>query len=122
MTVYILAGGGQTNVAGSFASPAYGGGTTIQGDSAYDQVLDSFTCEGMVELGCYQNEGLQLSINQSCKDNDIVEYGSYVFVKEPLKGLSSDIEKFGEYVFRFRFFYALCQGVLSNVFNNNWIN
>jgi hypothetical protein len=39
-----------------------------------------------------------------------------------LTDLPKDITLMGEYIYRFRFNYGLCQGVLSNVFNNNWIN
>ena len=33
-----------------------------------------------------------------------------------------DLKNYGEWGYRFRFFYALCRGVLSQSFMNNWIN
>ena len=33
-----------------------------------------------------------------------------------------DYKTFAEWGFRFRFFYGLCRGVLSQAFVNNWIN
>ncbi len=84
----------------------------------------------MTLLGCYQSNGLNFSLNPSCSGQDDVKNGCYVLVKDPLfdliKGGSTgdpnDFELCSEFFYRFRFNYALCQGVLSNVFNNNWIN
>jgi len=41
---------------------------------------------------------------------------------KPLLGLTKDLKGFGEYGIRYRFFYALCRGVVSQTFTNNWIN
>jgi len=86
------------------------------------KVLDSFNCESMVGLNCYQGFGGDFSINQSCTEKDAVERGCYMFMRRPLFDLFKDIGNFGEWGFRFRFFYGLCRGVLSQSFVNNWIN
>jgi hypothetical protein len=39
-----------------------------------------------------------------------------------LFGVGRDIRLFSEWGYRFRFFYALCRGVLSQTFTNNWVN
>ena len=85
-------------------------------------VLESFNCESMVGLDCYQGFGDNFSINQNCTTKDAVEVGCYMFMRRPLKDLVKDIKNFGEWGFRFRFFYGLCRGVLSQSFMNNWIN
>jgi hypothetical protein len=103
-------------------TPSYGGGDGLSDGNAYNSVLNSFTCNNIAELKCYENQGLSLTVNPSCKNDDSVENGCYIFVKKPLTDLPKDFKSMGEYLYRFRFNYGLCQGVLSNVFNNNWIN
>jgi hypothetical protein len=76
----------------------------------------------MVGLDCYQGFGDNFSINQQCTTADAVEGGCYMFMRRPLKDLVKDLKNFGEWGFRFRFFYGLCRGVLSQSFMNNWIN
>jgi hypothetical protein len=78
------------------------------------KVLESFNCESMVGLDCYQGFGDNFSINQACTTADAVEGGCYMFMRRPLTDLKKDLGNFGEWGFRFRFFYGLCRGVLSN--------
>ena len=86
-------------------------------------VLESFDCENMVGLNCYTGFGTQFGINQDCPQADAIEGGCYMFLRRPLTDLSKDInDTFPEWGYRFRFFYALCRGVLSQSFMNNWIN
>ena len=85
-------------------------------------VLSSFDCENMVGLECYQGFGSQFEINQNCTTADAVEKGCYMFMRVPLTDLPKDYRNFGQWAYRFRFFYGLCRGVLSQSFMNNWIN
>jgi hypothetical protein len=86
------------------------------------KVLESFDCEAMVGLECYEGFGDTFGINQSCTTKDAVESGCYMFLRRPITDLVKDLRNFGEWGFRFRFFYGLCRGVLSQSFMNNWIN
>ena len=86
------------------------------------KVLESFDCEAMVGLECYEGFGDTFGINQSCTTKDAVESGCYMFLRRPITDLGKDLRNFGEWGFRFRFFYGLCRGVLSQSFMNNWIN
>jgi len=87
------------------------------------KVLESFDCEKMVGLGCYQGFGDDFSINQNCTTIDAVESGCYMFLRRPLTDLVKDtFNTFPEWGYRFRFFYGLCRGILSQSFMNNWIN
>lgn len=122
MNIYSFTETGVISTGPTLFNPSYGGGDGLSDENAYNSVLNSFTCNGIAELKCYENEGLSLIVNQGCKNDDSVENGCYIFVKDPLFGLSKDFKSMGEYIYRFRFNYGLCQGVLSNVFNNNWIN
>lgn len=85
-------------------------------------VLSSFDCTNMVGLDCYQGFGDNFEVNQECTTKDAVENGCYMFMRRPLTDLVKDIKNFGEWGYRFRFFYGLCRGVLSQSFMNNWIN
>jgi hypothetical protein len=85
-------------------------------------VLSTFECENMVGLKCYQGFGDNFEVNQSCTTKDAVENGCYMFLRKPLTDLAKDLGNFNEWAFRFRFFYGLCRGVLSQSFMNNWIN
>jgi hypothetical protein len=85
-------------------------------------VLSSFDCENMVGLDCYTGFGDNFEVNQECTTKDAVEKGCYIFMRRPGLDLVKDLKNFGEWAFRFRFFYGLCRGVLSQSFMNNWVN
>jgi hypothetical protein len=94
----------------------------IEGLPNAETVLESFSCEKMVGLDCYTGFGKDFGIKPSCSDSDNVELGCYVFMNKPLIDLRKDLSNFLEWTYRFRFFYALCRGVLSQTFTNNWVN
>lgn len=94
----------------------------IEGLPDSGRVLDSFDCEGMVALNCYTGFGSQFQIDQNCISSDAVEKGCYVFIRRPLLDLFKDWGNFSEWAYRFRFFYGLCRGVLSQSFMNNWVS
>jgi len=85
-------------------------------------VLSSFDCDNMVQFNCYTGYSNNFGISSNCVQNDNVEKGCYVFFTRPLFGVGADIRLFSEWGYRFRFFYALCRGVLSQTFTNNWVN
>jgi hypothetical protein len=122
INIYYFTEIGLASTGPTLFNPSYGGGDGLSDENAYNSVLNSFDCNGIAELKCYENEGLSLTVNQGCKNDDSVQNGCYIFVNKPFEDLPKDIKSMGEYVYRFRFNYGLCQGVLSNVFNNNWIN
>jgi hypothetical protein len=85
-------------------------------------------CEKMVGLSCYSTgygaNGIDntFGIKDGCQSSDAVENGCYIMVNKPLVDLTKDLKTFAEWGFRFRFFYGLCRGVLSQSFVNNWVN
>jgi hypothetical protein len=121
--VYIL---GENDI--TYVTPGYSTGASevtpdIEGQLASSNVLNTLgSCENMVGLNCYQGYGNTFGVNQNCTASDAVENGCYVFVEKPLSTLKQDIENFSEWGYRFRFFYGLCRGVLSQTFTNNWVN
>ena len=94
----------------------------LEGLPNSEKVLESFSCEKMVGLNCYTGFGNDFGIKPGCSDSDNVELGCYVFMTKPLVGLPKDLTNFLEWTYRFRFFYGLCRGVLSQTFTNNWVN
>jgi hypothetical protein len=94
----------------------------IEGLPNSTSVLESFNCETMVGLDCYEGFGSSFQINPSCPGEDAVDKGCYMFMRRPILDLIKDYKTFAEWGFRFRFFYGLCRGVLSQSFVNNWIN
>ena len=85
-------------------------------------VFSTFDCENMVGLDCYEGFGDNFGINQECTTKDNVFKGCYLFLRRPLLDLVKDLSNFNEWGYRFRFFYGLCRGVLSQSFMNNWVN
>ena len=122
--VYVVDGsGGVLYVVPGFSTGASQVTPDIEGQIASQNVLNTLgSCEKMVGLNCYQGNGINFGVNPNCPQSDAVENGCYVFVENPLEDLEKDIDNFQEWGYRFRFFYALCRGVLSQTFTNNWIN
>jgi hypothetical protein len=80
------------------------------------------TCNNMVSLGCYTGRGTSFQVDSKCAENDPVTNGCYSFVDRAILDIPKDLRTYNEWVNRFRYFYALCRGVVSEVFVNNWVN
>lgn len=111
----------------SLITTNYGTGAQEQEQDIDDQiysgtVISSFSCEGMVSLDCYTGFSNTFGVNQSCAATDPVVNGCYVLFTRPLVGLRDDLRYFTEWGTRYKFFYAMCRGVLSQTFTNNWVN
>jgi hypothetical protein len=127
--VYILSDNGFASTAPSNSLGASQVTPDIGGLPNSENVLTSLsTCENMVGLDCYQtNYGPNgydntFGIKGDCQSNDSVENGCYVMVNKPLLDLFKDMGTLAEWGYRFKFFYGLCRGVLSQSFMNNWVN
>jgi len=97
----------------------------IEGQYAAGNVLASLNdCDRMVGLTCYSGDGTNFGIELGCEESDSIDNGCYVMVRKPLTDLfnGKDFKTFAEWGFRYRFFYALCRGVLAQTFTNNWVN
>lgn len=94
----------------------------IAGQYGEANVFESFDCARMVSLSCYEGTGTGFTINQYCEQTDSVISGCYQFLKRKISDIPKDIRNFNEWAYRFRFFYGLCRGVLSQSFTNNWVN
>jgi hypothetical protein len=78
INIYSFTETGVASTGPTLFNPSYGGGDELSDGNAYNSVLNSFTCNGIAELKCYENEGLALTVNPACKNNDSVENGCYI--------------------------------------------
>lgn len=121
-TFYEISEPGDTSLTQQFATEAEDIGQDIE-DQIYDgEVLSSFNCENMVSLGCYTGFSNTFGINTRCAETDAVVNGCYVLFTNPLLGLIRDLRYFSEWGTRYKFFYGICRGILSQSFTNNWVN
>jgi hypothetical protein len=121
--VYALSSGGESFTSAGFSTGADQVSPDISGQVASLNVTQTLnTCSKMVGLTCYSGNNVDFIVKPGCQASDVVENGCYVMMNNPLRDLLKDIETFGEWGFRFRFFYGLCRGVLSQSFVNNWVN
>lgn len=96
--------------------------------ATYNKVLESFNCDGMVDLSCYSGSGLNFNVggvDDPCNQNlggKVVNQGCYSLINKPFVTLFSDIGNLTEWVNRFRVTFAFCRGIVSHTFVNSWIN
>jgi hypothetical protein len=112
----------------SFSSPGFATGAEQPTADIGDQIAEGnvirtlSSCENMVGLNCYSGNGVNFGVKTGCQASDSVENGCYVMMTKPIISLGRDLRTFAEWGYRFRFFYGLCRGVLSQTFTNNWVN
>jgi hypothetical protein len=105
----------------------------ISGDtpSFTDSVLSTFNCEGMVPLSCYDsttdsNGDPTIQVLSPCNDNidpTRIVGGCYKLVTPPfIVTIPGDLKYLFEWKARFRFMFGACRGLISHVFQNNWVN
>ena len=117
-----------TEVGLSFGGPSFSTGAEqvtadIQGQVLQATVFETMNdCEKMVGLDYYEGNGVTFKVKPGALQNDNVDNGCYVMMNRPLLDLPKDLGTFGEWGYRFRFYYGLCRGVLSQSFVNNWVN
>ena len=97
-------------------------------------VLDTFSCQGMIPLSCYQGTSGEIQIKPTtddCYNNEvsddpkpIMEGGCYILVSSILGTLlnGKDFALLTEWISRIQITFAACQNVWSQIFTNNWIN
>jgi hypothetical protein len=124
---------GQSTLVGADGANTSNDGSGGQGDLASDpdtaylpDVLDTFTCDGLVVLKCYEGDGDDFGVNANCSEFDRTQGGCYVFVDNPLIvslfGKKGDFAYLFEWRTRIKFMFAACRGVIAHSFQNNWIN
>ena len=125
----------------SLLVPTYTTGTETNGDLSDDfaedggnvaqTVLATFNCESMVPLKCYSGDGENFDVRPLTDDCYYVGnaqqgvtkmYKGCYYLLQRNFFIAADFNIFAEWRQRFRFMFALCRGVVSLTFTNNWIN
>jgi hypothetical protein len=115
-------GGNQTDYTGNsddYSEDAISGTTSV---------LATFSCEGMVPLPCYSGSGDNFGVKSPCPENENptrITKGCYKLIQEPYLtegAILRDYNNFFEWKSRFRLLFGACRGVISQVFQNNWVN
>jgi hypothetical protein len=130
---FISEDGSVSNIEGETigASDASGDGADAAEDATglVSNVIASFGCEAMVPLACYQGEGEEFEVVDPCdlpgpiESDERLTNGCYNFViRRLILTIPRDIQMFFEYRTRLRFMFAVCQGVIGQMFQNNWLN
>ena len=129
-SIYVLEDGGgiNGNIVPS-AVPSNGDGDPT------NALLETFVCEKLVPLGCYNYLKVNGKNTITVKDptdecyytskgsnTKIMENGCYVLVTTPFLSIGRDFYLISEWNSRFILNYAACQNVFSHVFTNNWVN
>lgn len=120
-TTSVIGGAGM----GQTSNDGTGGLNDLSGDttSPISGVLETFTCDGMVPFNCYSGSGTNFGVDTPCDDPDRIVGGCYTFVK-PLYILTllKDYDYLFEWRTRMKFMFGVCRGIISQVFQNNWVN
>ena len=130
---WYISDNGQSTLVGADNGNTSNDGSGGQGDLESDpdtaylpDVLDTFTCDGLVVLKCYEGEGDDFGVDANCSEFDRTQGGCYVFVDNPLIvslfGSKGDFAYLFEWRTRIKFMFAACRGVIAHSFQNNWIN
>ena len=136
--IYIIPEDGVLNINSS--SPSTGSASSgdltytyqdLAGSSGITRVFDSFTCNGSVNLECYdcQSNGPNGTIKikgHTCQESDwgetIFEYGCYRFVSTIFLSLFLDWRLMFEWIARNMVILGACRNVFSHRFLDNWVN
>jgi hypothetical protein len=97
-------------------------------NSGVTSVINSFSCNEMVPLSCYEYDPQNntIVVNPNCSQNtdpELVVNGCYRLLEKPyVVGINRDLSNFAEWKSRFRFMFGVCRNVMSLTFVNNWVN
>jgi len=104
----------------------------LGGSPKINQVINTFTCEGSVNLQCYDctKSPVNSTIFIRPRGNPCLEYegetifvgGCYVFITTIFISLFRDWELMFEWIARNMVMLGACRNVFSHRFNNNWVN
>ena len=109
------------------------GSTDPESFGSVDRVLESFTCEHLVPIGCYRNVGdtLDISPSATCQFYTSGGYAQYFIggscyslVHANYLGvhLTKDLQLITEWLSRMNINFGACREVFSHTFFNNWVN
>jgi hypothetical protein len=100
----------------------------LAGSTGITKVFDSFTCNGSVNLECYDCQNSTILIRprgNPCQEylgETIFEFGCYRFITTIFLSLLRDWELMFEWIARNMVMLGACRNVFSHRFINNWVN
>ena len=104
----------------------------ISSSAMTGSVLETFNCNTMIPLGCYNNvpsnEFNYYPAGDPCYENGtsnhelIMENGCYITITKIFSSLVKDIKIVAEWSSRVQITFGACRDVWSHIFTNNWIN
>jgi hypothetical protein len=102
----------------------------LQNSTGITKVFDSFTCNGSVNLECYDCKstgpnGTISVLPHDCQEylgETIFEFGCYRFVTTIFLSLGNDWKLMFEWISRNMVMLGACRNVFSHRFINNWVN
>jgi hypothetical protein len=104
----------------------------LAGSPKINQVINTFTCEGSVNLECYgcKKSPVNSTILIKPRGNPCLEFngetifqgGCYIFITTIFISLLRDWELMFEWIARNMVMLGACRNVFSHRFNNNWVN
>jgi hypothetical protein len=113
-------------------SVAEAGPDPVDSSTMTGSVLDTFNCNTMIPLGCYNdvvpNEFNYYPSPNPCYENGtsnnelIMENGCYITITKIFASLGKDIKIVAEWSSRIQITFGACRDVWSHIFTNNWIN
>jgi len=129
-TIYRILENGETQQLGGPQPDTTGNAQDYEDDanSGSTSVLSTFSCEGMVPLPCYSGYGENFGVKTPCAENENptrITNGCYKLIQKPYlkaNAIDRDFKNFLEWKTRFRFMFGACRGIISHVFQNNWVN
>jgi len=127
---------GINSIAGPTGSVGDGSLTDVReslgGSPKINQVINTFTCEGSVNLQCYdcKKSTVNSSILVKPRGGDCLQFngetifegGCYIFITTIFISLFRDWELMFEWIARNMVMLGACRNVFSHRFNNNWVN
>jgi len=128
--------GGTTSLSTTYATGADDGlgaadDFAEDGGAVAQQILQTFSCEGMVPLECYSGNGETIGVlpeDDECyyvgtEDGGVKKmYGGCYYLIQRNFFFLEDFQTIAEWKARFRMMFALCRNVVSLTFVNNWVN
>jgi len=141
--MYLIPEEGVLNISSSEGSTGSAGSgdtdylfTDLSGSTGVTKVFNSFTCNGSVNLACYECESTNGSgggpnstvkiKGHKCQESfwgeTIFEYGCYRFISTIFLSLATDWSLMFEWIARNMVMLGACRNVFSHRFVNNWVN
>jgi hypothetical protein len=102
----------------------------VSGNPTLSGAGNTFTCEGLVPLSCYEYDVngfvTVAAANDTCYTNatgeNYIQNGCYRLVQIPIVSLVKDFQLLAEWSARTKLGFAACRNIYGLIFTNYWVN